>query len=101
MNRKGTFWNSNSSSIRQIARIRLARLLITEKKPTDSIQLLQTVDDKYFSSLINEVRGDAYFAMRQLNKAKQSYHKAMLELPSHDTIRPILQMKYDNLPNIK
>ena len=93
--------HSNSSSIRQIARLRLARLLIAEKKPNESIKLLQTVDDKYFYSLNQEIKGDAYVAMHDLKKAKTAYQLALQTLPNHDTIRPILGMKYDNLSSVK
>lgn len=93
--------HSNSSPIRQIARIRLARVLIAEKKPADSIKLLQTVDDKYFNGLIDEIKGDAYLALNKVDMAKKSYQYAITELPNHDNIRPLLQMKYDNLSTAK
>lgn len=92
--------HSSSSTMRQIARIRLARVLIAEKKPDESIKLLQTVDDKYFTGLTDEIKGDAYLAMNKVDDAKKAYHRALMELPNHDTIRPILQMKYENLGKV-
>lgn len=89
--------HSSSSTIRQIARIRLARVLIADKKPGDAIKLLQTIDDKYLLSLIDEVKGDAYVALKKSDLAKNAYKQAIHELPNHEKIRPILQMKYDNL----
>lgn len=85
------------ASIRQIARIRLARLLIEQNKAKDALHLLNTVDDTYFSGLIDEVKGNAYFAMKNTAMARQWYQKALTELPNAEVLRPLLQMKYDNL----
>lgn len=89
--------NSNVTAIRQIARLRLSRLLIAINKPSDSIKLLSTVDDKTFAGLIDEVRGDAYVKMNNVDAARTAYKQALAELPNADTVRPTLQMKYDNL----
>ncbi len=89
--------HSRIKAMRQIARIRLARVLIAENKPQDGISTLQTVDDKSFNGLIDEVKGDAYLAMKNTDQARQAYKQAISELPNAEVIRPLLQMKYDNL----
>lgn len=89
--------NSKVDSFREIARIRLARLLLAEKKPEKSIDILKKVDDKNFGSLINEVRGDAYLAENKTEDARAAYQLAISQLPNADVVRPLLQMKYDNL----
>jgi predicted negative regulator of RcsB-dependent stress response len=91
--------NSDVASLKQIARIRLARTLITEQKSQDAITLLNTVDDKNFNGLTDEVKGDAYYALKNTAMARQSYKQALTELPNAEIIRPLLQMKYDNLIN--
>ena len=94
---KAVLHQSNLASFRQIARLRLARVLLVEQKPSDAIKILEKVDDKNFNGLINEIRGDGYLAMKNLEIARQSYKEALRELPDAETIRPLLQMKYDNL----
>lgn len=89
--------NGNSSSLKQIAKIRLARLLIAEDKPQAAVKLLEKMDDPGFNGLVNEVKGDAYLAMKNLPMARQSYQQALAGLPNAEVIRPLLQMKYDNL----
>ncbi|OGT39499.1 MAG: hypothetical protein A3F12_03040 [Gammaproteobacteria bacterium RIFCSPHIGHO2_12_FULL_38_14] len=89
--------HSNIPSFRQIARIRLARILITAQKPDEALRLLKKQDDKSFNSLINEIKGDAYFAQGNIAMAKLSYKNALDNLPNAEATRPILQMKYDNL----
>ena len=89
--------HSHIASMKQIARLRLARLLVATKHPEESIKLLETVDDDTFAGLTDEVRGDAYLAAKQIQPAREAYKKALTELPNADVIRPLLQMKYDNL----
>ncbi|TAK74181.1 MAG: tetratricopeptide repeat protein [Gammaproteobacteria bacterium] len=88
---------SSDTSFRQIARIRLARILIAEQKPDAALKLLQTIDDKSFNGLTEEVQGDAYYALKNNAMARQSYKQALADLPNAEIIRPLLQMKYDNL----
>ena len=61
------------------------------------INELKTVEDKNFNGLIDEVRGDAYLAMNDKDKARQAYQQALEDLPNAEVIRPLLRMKYDNL----
>ena len=84
-------------SFEQIARLRLARLLISQQKSEEALAILSKVRDKTFNGLINEVRGDAYFAMKKMNEARQAYGQAITDLPNAEVMRPLLQMKYDNL----
>jgi predicted negative regulator of RcsB-dependent stress response len=89
--------HSSMASFRQVARIRLARLYINENKAQESLEILKKVDDKSFNGLIDEVRGDAWLAMHDPAKARAAYKLALTELPNAEIIRPILQMKFDNL----
>ena len=88
---------SRINPLRQIARIRLARVLIAEQKPEQAVNILEKVEDKRFNGLTNEVKGDAYVTLNNVQKAREAYQQALLELPNADSIRPLLQMKYDNL----
>ena len=91
--------HSKDTSIREMARIRTARILIAEKKLQAALDVLSNVKDKSFSGLADEVRGDAYLAMNNSIAAKNAYQTALQELPNAEVIRPILQMKFDNLNN--
>ncbi len=89
--------HSKDQSIREIARIRLARLMIAQKKPDSAIELLKNLDDKIFIGLVDEVRGDAYAAQNNVASARKAYQLALSEIPNAEVSRPILQMKFDNL----
>ena len=89
--------HSKTQGIRQIARLRLARVYLTLNMPEKSIATLEKIDDATFLGLIEEVRGDTYVLMKKNNLARQSYQAALKALPNADEIRPLLQMKFDNL----
>jgi predicted negative regulator of RcsB-dependent stress response len=89
--------HSDVRSFRQIARIRLARIYINENKADESLEVLNKVDDKSFNGLTDEVRGDAWLAKHDNAKAREAYQSALNELPNAEVIRPLLQMKFDNL----
>ena len=89
--------HSRVAALRQVARLRLARVLIATNKPEDGLHVLDTVEDKTYNGLIDEVKGDAYFAMKNTKMARQSYQQALEQLPNAEVVRPLLQMKFDNL----
>ncbi len=100
---KYLYWvldHSSLSSIQQIARIRLARLFIAENNPQKAIEILQVINNKSFDGLVDEVKGDAYLKMNHVEMAHSSYQQALSELPNAESIRPLLQMKYDNLATL-
>jgi len=89
--------HSQDSALREVTRIRLARLLIAEMKSKAALDLLEKVDDKSFIGLVDEVRGDALLNEKDTKAARNAYHLALSEIPNAEINRPILQMKYDNL----
>lgn len=86
-----------SNQLRQIARIRLARVYIAEGKADVALKTLNKVNDKSFNGFTDEVKGDAYLALNDTTNARESYKQALVELPNAESIRPLLEMKYDNL----
>jgi len=89
--------HTHDARIHQIARLRIARILINDKKADAALELLKKVDDNSFIGLIDEVRGDAYRSTNNIALAKQTYQLALNELPNAEVTRPILQMKLDNI----
>lgn len=89
--------HSKSPSIKGIAYIRIARILITENEPDVALATLKKLKDKNFIGLADETRGDAYLAQNNLSAAREAYQLALNEIPNAEVTRPLLQMKYDNL----
>lgn len=84
-------------SLREITRIRLARVLIADNNIKGALAILNKIEDKSFMGLVNEVRGDAYMKQNDMNAARNAWQLALSETPDAEINRPILQMKYDSL----
>lgn len=66
---------SPSDALRQLARIRLARIFLATKKPQEALNLLKTVDDDAYNDEVNEVSGDALLSLGKVSEANQAYKK--------------------------
>lgn len=89
--------NGRAKSIRQIARLRSARIFITQKQPQKALELLEKVDDSGYLPAINLVQGDAYVALNKLDQARQSYQTALSAATNADPMHAVIQMKLENL----
>lgn len=89
--------HTRNTSLREVARLRMARVFVAEQKPDAALDLLKKVNDKNYIGLIDEVRGDAFLAKQDPTAARTAYQLALQELPNAEVTRPILQMKYTNL----
>jgi predicted negative regulator of RcsB-dependent stress response len=90
--------NSRVSEFRSIAQLRLARVYLQLNQIDHALETLKNFHDKSFNGLAYEIKGDAYLANHNERKAKESYKKALMDLPKDEVTRkPIVQMKLDNL----
>lgn len=90
--------HSKSAPITELARVRMARILIAEKKPEAALDILKKVNDQSFNGLIEEVRGDAYVQMKNIPNATAAYKSSLKDLSKDGmTLKPLLQIKLDNL----
>jgi predicted negative regulator of RcsB-dependent stress response len=79
--------------IRQIARIRDARVLIAMKKSQEAVDLLEHIDDKSYLADINEVLGDALLDIGKIDEAEQAYKKAKSMNDNNKLQSPLLKIK--------
>ncbi len=82
---------------RQVARIRLARVMAAQKQTDNALQLLKTVDDKAFTALIAEVKGDILLTQGKQQQAKQAYKTALDAIPAQSPMRATVLMKFNSL----
>lgn len=85
--------HSKNPSLKQIARLREARVLLAINKAAEAQKLLATIDDKVYQPAIDEVQGDIYTALGDRAKARQSYQAAQVGLSAVLGEDPLLSMK--------
>jgi len=88
---------SKMTSLKQIARIRIARLLAAEKSYSNALSELSTVDDKTYLPVINELKGDIYGATGQYQQAMAAYRLAIDEVKTNGMGNLFLEMKTNEL----
>ena len=86
--------NSNDNIMTQVAQQRKARVLIDLAKPEDALLVLAVDVDQAFKAIFEELKGDAYTLLGDIEKAKTAFDQALLH-SSGD--KSALQMKRDNL----
>jgi predicted negative regulator of RcsB-dependent stress response len=69
--------NSKDAELKQIARLRLARVLIDQGKPDDAIKLLAAGTPGSFAGRYHEVHGDALYAKKDIAGAITEYSAAL------------------------
>ncbi|MBA2648483.1 MAG: tetratricopeptide repeat protein [Legionella sp.] len=84
---------SSMSSLKQIAKIRIARILANNESYKDALKELSQIDDETFLPVINELKGDIYGAQGQYKEAIGAYRLAMNEVKIKGMGNLFLEMK--------
>ena len=87
--------NASEKVSKDLAKLRLARVLIADKKLDEASAILTEKFPSAYLSLIEELKGDIHLANSEIDKAKASYDKALLS--SQGAATDYLKMKRDNL----
>lgn len=66
-----------ADEIRNIARLRLARLLSANDKNDEALKVLKVSGTGAYAPLFHDVRGDVYYAMGKLTEARSEYEQAL------------------------
>lgn len=86
---------SPQDSVATIAKIRLARTLISTGKLDEAQSILSSGMPKAYDSLVSELNGDIHYAKKEFKQAREAYDKAIDSATGQDT--RLLQMKRDDL----
>lgn len=87
----------NTKAIKQIASIRMARVLLSEKKYNQALKQLEDVKYESFEPMINELRGDIYAATGKYPQAYSAYKKAISAAQSQGIGNLFLELKTNEL----
>ena len=87
---------SSNKELSNVAKIRLARVMLANKEYEQGLKLVNDVDpasSAAFSNNYDELVGDLYVALGRLDQARTSYQNAV----RNGANSPLLQMKIDDL----
>jgi len=87
--------HADHQAIKDIARLRLARVLLAEGRLADVQAKLEQLRSSSFAGGLQELQGDLYLALNEPAKARAAYQAAL----AADSGNALLQMKWDDLPS--
>lgn len=88
---------SKVSTLKQIAKIRLARIFVAQKLYDQALAQLSDMNDTTYLPVINELKGDIYVAQQQYSQAATMYQNALSEIQAKGLSNPFLEMKNNQL----
>nr|WP_292977667.1 tetratricopeptide repeat protein [Nitrosomonas sp.] len=89
--------HSDEPEVKDIARLRLANVLVDESKYDQALTLLNAQHAASFTGLYADLRGDALVASGKTEEARAAYQKALDSLGIQSAYRNVVQMKFDTL----
>lgn len=69
--------NSKQDTVQNVARLRLARLLLADNKIDEAQAMVKSGMSDAYASLTNEIRGDIFVAKGEIEQAKDAYDQAI------------------------
>ena len=89
--------HAEESGLKHVARLKLASVLLDEKKYADALQLLNPPAEAAFESLYADLKGDVLSAQGKQDEARTAYQKALNKIDAQSKYRNLIQMKLDAL----
>jgi predicted negative regulator of RcsB-dependent stress response len=80
-----------------VARLRVAAVLLEQKKYEEALKVLDANTDPAFTALAADMRGDIMLAQGRLDEARAAYKLAVEKADSRNPVRQIAQTKLDAL----
>jgi len=88
---------ASETATRQVARLRLARLLLDRNELDAALELTNVKDQAGFEAEFQEIKGDILTAKGRADEARAAYRAALKQLAKESPYRQVLAMKLDDL----
>jgi predicted negative regulator of RcsB-dependent stress response len=89
--------NGKEQEMHDLARLRIASILLDEGNYTDALRQLNTKHGESYAGLYADLRGDVFVASEKFEEARQAYQTAVVKLNKSNSYFNIVQMKLDAL----
>ncbi len=93
--------NAGESGLKDVARLRLAAILLDEAKYAEALKLLETSHPESFDGLYADLKGDVLNAEGKVAEARAAYKLAYDKTDAKSNYRNLIQMKLDALGDAK
>ncbi len=93
--------NAREDTLKDVARLRMAALLLDEKNYPGALALLDAKHPESFDGLFADLKGDVFSAQGKLDEARSSYKLAYEKVDAQGIYRSLIQMKLDALGSAK
>jgi predicted negative regulator of RcsB-dependent stress response len=93
--------HASEAALKDVARLRLAAVLLGEKNYADALTLLEAKHPESFDGLYSDLRGDVLSAQGKADEAKSAYKLAYEKFDAQSMYRNLIQMKIDALGTAK
>jgi predicted negative regulator of RcsB-dependent stress response len=88
---------ASDDDLKQVARYRLAEVLLDEKNVDEALKVLDAKHDDAYAGLYADLRGDALAAAGRNDEARAAYQVALAKIDAKTTYRGFIQVKLDAL----
>ena len=89
--------HADEQELKEIARYRLAELMLNDKQYDDALKMLDAKHGDAFSGLYADLRGDAHSAAGRTAEARTAYTEALAKFDAKSQYRNYVQVKLDSL----
>jgi predicted negative regulator of RcsB-dependent stress response len=93
--------NAKEEEMRDIARLRLAGVLLDEKKYDEALKLLSAKTGEAFVVFYADLRGDVLSAQGKAAEARAAYQQALDKSDANSNYRRLVELKMDALGDAK
>ena len=93
--------HAGEAGLKDVARLRLAAILLDEKNYADAMKLLEARHPASFDGLYADLRGDVLSAQGKKEEARSAYKLAYEKNDAKSMYRSLIQMKMDALGEAK
>lgn len=89
--------HARDDGVRQMARLRLATLLLDQKEYDAALKQLGDAFDPAFQGLANQLKGDLLAAQGKTAEARDAYKLALEKLDDKSSLKPLVEIRLDGL----
>ncbi len=93
--------HSSETGLQDTARLKLASVLLDEKKYDEALKQLDAAHPEAFTGLYSDLKGDVLSAQGKVAEARAAYQQAYDKTDAKSTYRNLIQLKMDGLGSAK